>query len=538
MRNYRKEIESSPQICGSSLPPEMRSYTDIIRIEFFNHGLTAGEGFSLTYSTEERAICGGNLLLPSGSISTPVFPLLKDFYVHCKWSVFGDSLVNRTVVFKFDVLDVPGLRINRCYHGGVYVKPGRRSGVHYHLEYEIFCGNYTSPVVFTTPFRSTDIHLTGLFDKPFRGIHGTYYVNNCGGIIIADSNANITSPGYPDGYPPNMDCHWIILPGRGQVITLTTVDFHLENDCDRDYVSISTGLKFQRLGKFCGDHNPHPITATNEDLIVKFHSDESGSAPGFWLTTSKIQRGCGGIISMTDGTISSPNYPSHYGNNEKCIWIIEYLPGDNVKLEFLSRFDIEMSNVCDKDYLLIEDYDDNNETWVFKARKCGLTRPNPIDSKGWKIKITFRSDSEITGHGFNIQYSSGCGGNFTKSRGQIFSPYYPYIYENVICNYTIGKAGQYIGIQFDNYISSHNEEKDVICTTAYLEIYEEDVAESNKKAKYCDDNPPPSYTLLGPVTIIFKNDNSRPHGFKFIYEVLDPEEALSLFHLYPNANIK
>ncbi|XP_035232309.1 dorsal-ventral patterning tolloid-like protein 1, partial [Stegodyphus dumicola] len=289
-RRRHKDIKPAPQLCGSSLPPAIHSIGNILQVKFFSQGLAAGQGFSLTYSTEEKGICGGNLLLPSGSISTPMFTRMRDSYVDCKWSVFGDRLDNITVVFKLHVLDVPGLRAKYCSQGGMYVKPGRGSGSKFYREFEIYCGNYTSPVIFTSPFPSTNILLSGFLDKPFRGIHGTYYVNNCGGIINAPSDVNITSPGYPNGYPPNTDCHWIIQADYGELITLTTVDLHLENDCEGDYVSISSAYDFHMLGKFCGDHRPYPVTSRHHVLSVKFHSDESGTAPGFWMTTSKIQR--------------------------------------------------------------------------------------------------------------------------------------------------------------------------------------------------------------------------------------------------------
>ncbi|XP_035232267.1 cubilin-like, partial [Stegodyphus dumicola] len=118
----------------------------------------------------------------------------------------------------------------------------------------------------------------------------------------------------------------------------------------------------------------------------------------------------------------------------------------------------------------------------------------------------------------------GCGSNFTNTRGQIFSPYYPDIYHGTLnCAYTIGKAGQFIGIQFDDNFSDHaNSNGNQNCASAYLEIYQEDVFESNRQGKYCDSNTPESRTLLGPVTIRFINSNAdTAHGFELKYEVLD-----------------
>ncbi|KFM76021.1 Cubilin, partial [Stegodyphus mimosarum] len=342
---WRGEVNLT-KLCGNSLPAEILSYTSTAVVVFATHGLAAGQGFSLSYSTDEEANCGGPLLLPSGNISSPPFTAMNDTYIDCRWKLQGDGLENRTVVIKLDVLDVPGLKSSYCRKGGVYVY-GQN------FFFGRYCENYTSPVTITSPLAATTVRLTGLLDKAFRGIRGTYNVSNCGGIIDVTSDVNITSPGYPNSYPPNTDCHWILKVPRGEEISLTTVDLRLENDCSKDYVKITNGYRHDSpvLGKFCGDHSPHPITSTNNFLVIKFHSDEFGTAPGFWMTSSEIQRGCGGIIGMAQGNISSPNYPSRYGHNEECVWIIEYLPGYTTRLEFVGRFDIETSSSCDKDYL-------------------------------------------------------------------------------------------------------------------------------------------------------------------------------------------
>ena len=43
-------------------------------------------------------------------------------------------------------------------------------------------------------------------------------VNNCGGWLYS-TEGNITSPNYPQQYPNNMDCVWVISPGS-EVIEL------------------------------------------------------------------------------------------------------------------------------------------------------------------------------------------------------------------------------------------------------------------------------------------------------------------------------
>ncbi|KFM62124.1 Cubilin, partial [Stegodyphus mimosarum] len=142
-----------------------------------------------------------------------------------------------------------------------------------------------------------------------------------------------------------------------------------------------------------------------------------------------------------------------------------------------------------------------------------------MESKGRKMKITFRSNSQINADGFNIKYSSGCGGNFTQYHGQIFSPNYPVTYgDNLNCTYTIGKPGQYISITFDENFSI---EQNTDCTFDYLEIYQMQVSEGTKQGKYCGSIQPATRTLLGPVTVRFITDVSYgSRGFLLNYEIM------------------
>ncbi|GBM94578.1 hypothetical protein AVEN_158466-1, partial [Araneus ventricosus] len=45
----------------------------------------------------------------------------------------------------------------------------------------------------------------------------------CGGIINSDQ-LEITTPGYPNGYPPNSICHWLITFRPGEVVTVSITD--------------------------------------------------------------------------------------------------------------------------------------------------------------------------------------------------------------------------------------------------------------------------------------------------------------------------
>ncbi|XP_055944726.1 cubilin-like isoform X2 [Argiope bruennichi] len=519
---YWRQIQSTSadkeKICGNTLPATMDSSSAQLIMNFHTRGLSPGQGFSLTYTTDEESLCGGLLQLPSGVIETPSFSVQNDSYVDCRWRIPDEGTGNQTLVMRFDVVDIPGVLANYCREGVMYFTGRMYLGR--------VCGNYTTEVLVTSPFLALTIRMVTSLGKPIRGIHGTYNVTNCGGVINGN-HGEFSTPGYPNGYPPNAICHWLIKAPPGETVTLTIEDLRMEENCDKDYLMVRNGqyLHAPVVGRFCGTHVPVPISSTGPYLTVIFHTDAYGTAPGVKMHTTEVQRGCGGLIHMTKGNISSPNYPSRYDNNVECKWVIEFVPGYVVKLEFTGRFDIEMDNTCSKDYFMVEEYNED-DSWTQALKICGPVNPEPFISKKNKVRITFHTNENINGDGFHLTYSTACGGNFTEPTGEIFSPNYPDTYDNNInCTYTIGRPFQYISLSFDPYFSIESNSD---CVYDYLKIYHSNVTNSTEQGPYCGVEPPAPRTLLGPVTMRFSTDYSFvAHGFKAHYETLNCGSTLT-----------
>ena len=63
--------------------------------------------------------------------------------------------------------------------------------------------------------------------------------NNCGGHYFGESGS-IRSPNYPDSYPNNKECIWVIEAKNKYLVTLSFSSFQLENSskCSNDYLEI------------------------------------------------------------------------------------------------------------------------------------------------------------------------------------------------------------------------------------------------------------------------------------------------------------
>jgi len=79
-----------------------------------------------------------------------------------------------------------------------------------------------------------------LLTKDQNGDYVCFCVAVCGGTYYT-SKGTLQSPNYPDNYPNNKDCTWIISVPTGQQIKLNVTDFSMEGHsrfCHYDYLEI------------------------------------------------------------------------------------------------------------------------------------------------------------------------------------------------------------------------------------------------------------------------------------------------------------
>jgi len=98
-------------------------------------------------------------------------------------------------------------------------------------------------------------------------------------------------------------------------------------------------------------------------------------------------------------TITSPNYPNNYNNNELITTPIEVPIGYTIELSF-TAFDVEYQYNCWWDYLKVIDSDGTTEL----AKLCGDSLPSPIKSSGNKLTLVFRSDHIVPRPGYKASW--------------------------------------------------------------------------------------------------------------------------------------
>ncbi|XP_023489601.1 CUB and sushi domain-containing protein 2 isoform X1 [Equus caballus] len=282
----------------------------------------------------------------------------------------------------------------------------------------------------------------------------------CGGFIQG-SSGTILSPGFPDFYPNNLNCTWIIETSHGKGVFFTFHTFHLESG--HDYLLITENGSFtQPLRQLTGSRLPAPISAGlygNFTAQVRFISDFSMSYEGFNITFSEydlepceepevpaysIRKGlqfgvgdtltfscfpgyrlegtaritclggrrrlwssplprcvaeCGNSVTGTQGTLLSPNFPVNYSNNHECIYSIQTQPGKGIQLK-ARAFELSEGDV-------LKVYDGNNNSarllGVFsRSEMMGVT----LNSTSSSLWLDFITDAQNTSKGFELQFSS------------------------------------------------------------------------------------------------------------------------------------
>ena len=111
-------------------------------------------------------------------------------------------------------------------------------------------------------------------------------LGSCGSHIYAPFYTHFHSPGYPDFYPNNVVCTWLIEAPPGFYIQLHIYHFNLEyegNHCPWDYLEIYDGqtMSSSLITKACGSLGSFDLYISGRFLFVRFHSDGIISRSGF-----------------------------------------------------------------------------------------------------------------------------------------------------------------------------------------------------------------------------------------------------------------
>ncbi|KAL9987886.1 hypothetical protein ACROYT_G002264 [Oculina patagonica] len=110
---------------------------------------------------------------------------------------------------------------------------------------------------------------------------------------------------------------------------------------------------------------------------------------------------CTYYLNQRYGNFTSPNYPSHYPDNQYCTWLIEAPTGQKIYLHFES-FALEYHRNCQYD--VVEVFNGNSGASPMIKRACGRQPPCGMYSSGRFLFVKFTTDFSGTDRGFSASY--------------------------------------------------------------------------------------------------------------------------------------
>ncbi|KAM6215214.1 cubilin [Rhynchocyon petersi] len=426
--------ETSPLLgtfCGSTLPPLIISHSNKLRINFTSDLLYSRSGFS-AYWDGSATGCGGNLTTPTGTFTSPNYPMPYYHSSECSWLLTASHGSQFELKFEdFHLEYHPNCTLDYL---AVYDGPSTSS----HLLMQL-CGD-EKPAPIRSSGDSMSLKLRTDEGQQGGGFLITYK-QICENVVIVNRTYGILeSIHYPNPYDKNQRCNWTIQATNGNTVNYMFLAFELETymNCSTDYLELYDGS--QHMGRYCGTAIPPPGSTTGSRLQVLFHTDGVGNQEkGFQMQW--FVHGCGGELFGETGSFNSPGYPNNYPPNKECIWYITTAPGSRIQLT-IHDFDVEYHASCIFDSLEVYGGPDFHSPRITQlcARRTS-ENPMQVSSTGNELAIRFKTDSSINGRGFNVSWQAlpgGCGGIFKAPSGAIHSPNYPRPYRsNTECAWVI-----------------------------------------------------------------------------------------------------
>ncbi|XP_045532210.1 tolloid-like protein 1 [Pieris brassicae] len=397
--------------------------------------------------------------------------------------------------------------------------------------------------------------------------------NACGGVLYTP-NGTITSPSFPDLYPPSKNCLWEIVAPPQHRITLNFTHFDLEGsnnmyhqECEYDSVTVHSRLGadvLRRHGAFCGSILPPPVTSDGSVLRVQFTSDtsvhHSGFAAAYYIDVDECsdnnggcqhechntlggyecachsgftlhpnkhdckEGGCKHDITHPHGTIFSPNYPDSYPSRKDCVWQFSTTPGHRIKLIF-NVFELEPHQECTYDHVTIYDGASADEKTL--GRFCGSKLPHPVVASQNLMYVVFKSDASVQRKGFFATYSTACGGylSATDSVKHLYSHarYGHDSYEShANCDWSIvAPVGQFVRLTFLTF----ELEPEANCGYDFVQILGGLEGSVGPYGNYCGTKMPPEIVSTTEALLVkFRTDDSIVFkGFSASYQAVKPD---------------
>lgn len=272
----------------------------------------------IKYDSGEESACGEVLRDEEGQFHSPGYPSNYPSNTKCEWKIMpqrGMPYIRLNVTdMKFDARS-----------GGCFINDHIRvfDGVEKQIGTALCKINKNGWIV--TAKGGMTIKLETDSTQQKKGFTANYQLlksepsgcANSNKIQMADKGGFFMSTGFPGKYPENTECAWYIYSGQSNPILLQFAQFNLEGrswdgTCKFDYVAVYEGaaeIEDKLINKICGQvkttkkeliPKTHSFISASGEMFVKFKSDNSGVADGFYA----VYRPINDLAVKTDYTLT------------------------------------------------------------------------------------------------------------------------------------------------------------------------------------------------------------------------------------------
>jgi cubilin len=401
-----------------------------------------------TDSTCKSEIISLNNITQEVNITSPGYPNGYGINLKCEWIIESGIASYRPVVSFIDVdleEQTDNSIENSCLADYVKVSTSLEDGTWKELgkvcsfdirNRRVFLGTPSLKVEFKSDYYTNK---TGFSSKTFLECGGMY--KDPDGIIEYDDV-------YSKYHRFDQDCMWNITVRRGKKIQFEFLEMNMKNDSNicNNHIMIKNGQNNESPylgdGQFCSiPDTPIPLTSSNRAFVRFVIRDHFMNS--FKLRYYEVSHECGGQIRLSSAfkstNISSPNYPNIPPPHIECKWTIIAPVGEQLRIDFLERFDLEYSPTCSKEFVEIRDGSTSFSPLI--GSYC-TEKPGTLYSKSNVLRILYFTDSPDPHNGFRANISIGvCGGTINALQyGYLMSPKYPGLGaypSNITCDYRV-----------------------------------------------------------------------------------------------------
>ncbi|XP_061588811.1 neuropilin and tolloid-like protein 1 [Cololabis saira] len=220
---------------------------------------------------------------------------------------------------------------------------------------------------------------------------GVTPAGQCGTWVKEADGGYFTSPNYPEKYPPEKECIYIIEAAPRQCIDLffdTRYSIEPSWECRFDHIEVRDGpFGFSPIiGRYCGQESPSYVRSSGRYLYIKFVADSELESMGFSARYNFTRDpefkdvgvlpalpNCDFDMSGPEGFVDSAHIRALKTEAVDCRWYIRAPPKAKIYLRFL-EYEMHNSNECKRNFVAI--YDGSSSVEHLKNKFCSTVANN------------------------------------------------------------------------------------------------------------------------------------------------------------------